>query len=43
MDIDFGIYPNTLKTKYLDLHEDAYAEMIYTNRFDEKSDLSTTY
>ena len=43
IDIDFGINPDTLKTKYLDLYEDVYAEMVYTNRFDENSDLSTTY
>ena len=39
----FGINPDTLKTKYLDLYEDMYAEMIYSNRFDENSDLSTIY
>ena len=42
-DIDFGISPETLKTNYLDLYEDVFADMIYTNRFDENSDLSTTY
>ena len=39
----FGINPETLKTNYLDLYEDVHAEMIYTNRFDENSDLGTTY
>ena len=43
IDIDCGINPDTLKTKYLDLYEDMYAEMVYTNRFDENSNLSTTY
>ena len=43
LDIDFGINSETLKTKYLDLYEDVYADMVYTNRFDENSDLSTTY
>ena len=43
IDVDFGINPDTLKAKYLDLYEDVYAEIIYTNRFDENSDLSTTY
>ena len=43
IDIDFGINPDSLKTKYLDLYEDVYAEMVYTNRFDENADLSTTY
>ena len=43
LDIDFDVNPETLKTKYLDLYEDVHAEMIYTNRFDENSNLSTTY
>ena len=43
IDIDFGINPDTLKTKYLDLYEDMYAEMDYTNRFDDNSNLHTTY
>ena len=42
-DINFGANPETLKTKYLDLYEDMYAKMVYTNRFDENSELSTTY
>ena len=43
LDIDSGVNPETMKTNYLDLYEDVHAEMIYTNRFDENSDLSTTY
>ena len=43
LDIDFGIYPDILKSKYLDVYEDVYAEMIYANKFNENSDLSTTY
>ena len=43
LDIDFGVNPETLKTNYLDLYEDVHAEMVYTNRFDENSDLSSTY
>ena len=43
LDTDFGINPETLKTNYLDLYENVYAEMIYTNRFDKNSDLSTTH
>ena len=43
LDIEFGINPETLKTNYLDLYEDVHAEMIYTNRFDENSNLNTTY
>ena len=29
--------------KYLDLYEYMYADIVFTNRFDENSDLSTTY
>ena len=43
LDIDFGIYPDILKSKYLDMYEDVYAEMIYANKFNENSDLSMTY
>ena len=43
LDIDFGIYPDVLKSKYLDVYEGVYAEMVYANRFNENSDLSTTY
>ena len=43
LDIDFGIYPDILKSKYLDMYEGAYAEMVYANKFNENSDLSTTY
>ena len=41
--IDFGIYPDILKSKYLDMYEGVYAEMVYANNFNENSDLSTTY
>ena len=43
IDVDFGINSETLKATYLDLYEDMYADIVYTNRFDENSDLSTTY
>ena len=43
LDIDFGLYPDVTKTRYLDVYEDIYAEMIYSRKFDENSDLSTTY
>ena len=31
------------KTRYLDVYEDIYAEMVYASKFDENSDLSTMY
>ena len=43
LDIDFGIYPDILKSKYLDVYEGVYAEMVYANKFNENSDLSMTY
>ena len=43
LDIDSGMYPDILRSKYLDVYEGVYAEMVYTNKFNENSDLSTTY
>ena len=42
-DVDFGLYPDLTKSRYLDVYKDVYVEMIYTSKFDENSDLSTTY
>ena len=43
MNIDFGEIPDVLKGKYMDVYEDVFAEVVTTNRFDEKLNLSTTY
>ena len=43
LDIDFGLYPDVTKARYLDVYEDIYAEMVYASKFDENSDLSMTY
>ena len=43
LDFDFGLYPDVTKDRYLDVYEDIYAEMVYSSKFDENSDLSTTY
>ena len=43
LDIDFGMYPDILKSKYLDVYEGVYAEIVYDNKFNENSDLSTRY
>ena len=43
LDVDFGLYPDITKSRYLDIYEDVYAEMVYANKFNENSDLSTTY
>ena len=43
LDIDFGLYPDVIKLRYLDVYEGIYAEMMYANKFNENSDLSMTY
>ena len=42
-DIDFRMYPDILRSKYLDVYEGIYAEMVYTNKFNENLDISTAY
>ena len=42
IDVHFGLYPDITKARYLDVYEDIYAEMVYSSKFDENSDLSTT-
>ena len=41
--IDFGLYPDITKSRYLDVYENVYAEIVYANIINKKSDLSTTY
>ena len=41
--IDFRDISEKLKSDYLDVYDGVYAEIINTNRFDEDTDLSTTY
>ena len=43
LDVDFGLYPDITKAKYLNVYEDIYAEVVYARKFDENSDLSMTY
>ena len=43
VDINFELYPDVTKSRYLDLYEGVYAEMVYANKFNENSDLSTMY
>ena len=43
LDIDFGLYPDVTKSRYLDVYEGVYAEMVYANKFNENSDLSLLY
>ena len=41
--VNFGASPEKLKSDYLDVYEGVYAEVISTDRFDEDTDLRTTY
>ena len=41
--VNFGGSPEKLKADYLDGYEGMYAEVISKNRFDEDTNLSTTY
>ena len=43
LDIDFSLYPDVNKARYLDVYEDIYAEMVCASKFAETSDLSMTY
>ena len=36
------MYPDILRSKYLNVYEGVYAEMVYANKFNENSDLSMT-
>ena len=42
-DVNFGRSPEKLKAEYLAVYEGMYAKVISTDRFDEDTDLSTTY
>ena len=41
--IDFSGVSEKVKSDYLDVYDGVYTEIISTNRFDEDTDLSTTY
>ena len=43
IEIDFDSTLDILKEEYLDVYEGIQSEIVYTTRFDENSDLSTTY
>ena len=43
LDIDFGLYLDITKARYLDVYEDVYAETVCASKFDENSDLSMMY
>ena len=41
--VDFGPTPNVLREEYLDIYEGIHSDIVNTTRFDENSDLRTTY
>ena len=41
--LDFGITPQKLQEEYMDIYEGIHSEIVSYNRFDENSDISTTY
>ena len=43
VDVNFGRSPEKLKAEYLDVYDGVHAEIVSTDRFDEDTDLSTTY
>ena len=43
VEVDFGSTPDILKEEYLDVYKGIQSEIVNTTRFDENSDLSTTY
>ena len=42
-ELDFGAMPQKLQEEYMDIYEGIHSEIVSSNRFDENSDLSTTY
>ena len=42
-ELDFGITPQKLQEEYMDIYEGIYSDIVSSNRFDENSDISTTY
>ena len=43
VEIDFGENLEVMKSRYMDIYDNVYAEVVATSRFDENVDLSTTY
>ena len=42
-ELDFGLTPQKLQEEYLDVYEGIQSDIVSSNRFDENSDISTTY
>ena len=42
-ELDFGTVPQNLQEEYLDVYEGIQSDTVSSSRFDENSDISTTY
>ena len=42
-ELDFGTTPQKFQEEYMDIYEGIHSEIVSSNRFDENSNLSTTY
>ena len=42
-ELDFGITPQKLQEEYMDIYEGIHSDIVSSNRFDENSNISTTY
>ena len=43
LQMDFGESLEIMKSRYMDVYDGIYAEVVTTSRYDENVDLSTTY
>ena len=42
-ELDFGTTPQKIEEEYMDIYEGIHSEIVSSNRFNEHSDISTTY
>ena len=42
-ELDVGVTPQKLQKEYIDIYEGIHSDIVSSNRFDENSDISTTY
>ena len=42
-ELDFGAIPQILQEEHMDIYEGIHSDIVSSNRFDENSDISTTY
>ena len=42
-ELDFGTTPQKLQEEYMDIYDGIHSDIVSSNRFNENSDISTTY